>query len=105
MRTSIDYLWTSMLESLEFDVRTQSLRIGLHMLDGGASTYYELDARNVTALVFRNSIQGPWDVAEVSEVWTTTESGSTVVEFEFWTSEATLTITATDVSVREVGRS
>jgi hypothetical protein len=91
-------LWGATLDKVSIDLLRQTVVLNLHVNDSTASpatSRHALELRDVTDFHWFNSIPGPWDYAEVTEIRIySTDSGESRVEIMLWSEDAGLSITA-----------
>src|SRR5487761_705819 len=85
MPDPFDALWAATLEHVDLDIATQRLTISCRVEDGGRLTHHKLAFSDISELRFFNSIQGPWDYVEITEIHAAKDAaGSVRTEMVFW---------------------
>jgi len=68
--------------------------------DDGRVTHHELEFRGISELRFFNSIPGPWNYVELTEIHVTkAAAGNIQAEMILWSENAELIIVATSVEI------
>ena len=100
MTQPLDFLWGASLEQVDLDIASQRLTIKCRVEDNGRVTHHELRFKEISELRFFNSIPGPWNYAELTEIHATKSAAGTVrTEMIIWSESAELVIVATSVEI------
>jgi hypothetical protein len=98
MTNPLDVLWGAIIDELDLDITAQVAVVLCHETEGSRTTSHRIEFRNVSQFQFHNSIPGPWDYAELTEIRvSTTLSERMQTEIIFWSDEASLSIVADSV--------
>jgi hypothetical protein len=93
-------LWGATLEQVDLDIVSQRFKINCRVEENGRATRHELEFRGISELRFFNSIRGPWDYAEITEIHTAKDAAGTVrAEMILWSENAGLVVVATSVEL------
>jgi hypothetical protein len=63
-----DALWGATLAELAFDVRTQTVLLQIVALRAGIESRHELKLADVSSFHFVNTVEGPWNYVELTEL-------------------------------------
>lgn len=87
-----DRLWGSVLDDVTVDVPHQTVTLAISATHSGRSVRHVLCLGGILELRFFNSIEGPWDYAEITEIHFRSDVSAKVWTFEFilWSEEAGL---------------
>ena len=100
MTQPLDFLWGATLEQVDLDIASQRLTIKCRVEDNGRVTRHELRFKEISEFRFSNSIPGPWNYAELTEIHAAKSAAGTVrTEMIIWSESAELVIVATSVEI------
>jgi hypothetical protein len=87
-----DQLWGGVLDDVTLDVPHQTATLTISATHAGHSVRHVLCLGGILELRFFNSIEGPWDYAEITEVHFRQDISTKVWAFEFilWSEDAGL---------------
>jgi hypothetical protein len=94
-------LWGATLDSLEIDLLGQRIVMKLHIEDSSLThplQYHILELREVSEFRWHNSIPGPWNYVEVTEIYVRPAADDTKrVSMMLWSEDAGLSMAAKSV--------
>ena len=100
MPQSLDALWGAALEKFDLDIASQTLTIHCRLEVDSQITHHILQFREVAEVRFFNSISGPWNYAELTEIHVNeTPSGGVQAEIILWSESAGLVAIASSVEL------
>ena len=101
MPDPFDALWAATLEHVDLDIATQRLTVSCRVEDGGQLTHSQACLQSMfPSFAFFNSIQGPWDYVEITEIHAAKDAaGSVRTEMGFWSQSAGLVVAAASVEI------
>lgn len=104
MSHALDDLWGAIIRHIDLDIVTQTLVISCRVEEGARLTYYELKLKNVSDFRFFNSIPGPWNYVDLTEIHSEeVPSKGIKVEMVLWSEKAGLVVSAGSIEVANVG--
>lgn len=100
----LDSLWGGTVTHIDFDVVTQTLELGIRVLDGGAIVNHTIECRQINDLHFFNQIPEPWSYAEVTEVAAAYDQVHLTwkIELMLWSEGAGMAVIARKIQVDSV---
>ena len=91
----LDQLWGAIIDQFDVDLGSQTVVLVGRVTDGPDAVTHRLELREVSELRFRNSIPGPWDYAEITEVHLArSASGGISIELVLWSNDAGISVSA-----------
>jgi hypothetical protein len=96
-----DQLWGGSLTAMKVDVLRQTAMLTIDVTDRGQTQRHELGLVGLTELRFFNTIEGPWERAEVTEVSLRRSQSSGQLHFDvmLWSEAAGLTGTCAHITL------
>lgn len=95
----IDELWGGSVVRLSVELATQLVDIRVHVIDSGVETHHDLRLTGMREFRFTNSIPGPWNYVELTELHASFDAQADAwrIEALLWSEEATLTVVCAEV--------
>lgn len=99
LRQTAFALWAGILDAVDLDLRTGTVLLKTHVVNGSLETHAEIECRGVTEFSMKTDIPWPWTYPEITEVWAATTAERARLVITLWAEPSELAIEAATITI------
>lgn len=94
----LNELWAGIIEDVVLDIDRQTLKVVIKVVESSQAYIHVLECTGIAEFRYYNSIKGPWEYAELTELHASREEhGGIRLEFVLWSEDAGIVAIADSV--------